>query len=155
MVTTDIHALAEVKPVCIESLNPRIQIQHRATMVLCASHEPAKHRPSVALRAGGGVGDQIIDVEVFAVEQTFGNSESGHAADVLCFLQEGERIAGVLLLAPNAAQEFHLNQMGPELKHQRKTPLDLRISRGDNDVGRHGRCAGLGTQSIRRLVNSP
>jgi hypothetical protein len=83
----------------------------------------------------GGIGHEIVDVEILAREQFFLKPITGHGADYAVIFQRGE-VETLALQPPDLADEFRGNEMRPKLGHDGETTRDLGIGLGGEDV--HG-----------------
>src|SRR5437870_812026 len=85
MMTHNVHAVAKVESVCLETLHSGVQLQSIASRTFCLSEQPLQQCLTQALRAHVGVRDEIVNVEYAPARQIFQQAESCKRPHNPCF----------------------------------------------------------------------
>ena len=125
MVRSDVHPLAQVKPVRGEPLHTRIKVQLRAAGLARPGDEPLEQPPTVPARASARGGDEVIHVKDFPPREKLGVAEAGDGGDSSIVSEERELVSAFALLAADARDEFAFDQVRPKFGQNGKTAKDV------------------------------
>lgn len=109
--TGEFHPLSQVEAVGLEALYPRVQLEYLTVMLPGIVYQPIEQTVPVTVRSRTGVGDEIIDIEVFAITQILGHPKAGHRLDLALVFQKGQGIAKRSVLALNAIDKLGFFQV--------------------------------------------
>ncbi len=102
-----------------------------------AGDEPVEHAIAEALGAGGGVGDEVVDVEGETGEEEIPDAVAGDAADRAVFVGVIREAEAFGLHAADAGDEIGGDEMGTELRHDGEAGGDFGVGLSEGDLG-HG-----------------
>jgi hypothetical protein len=137
MDTGSIETFTVIKPMGIEPLHARIEMQLRAAIFRSERFQPAYECRTMPGRSGSGKSDEIVDVSESAPREIFEDPESCDGDDSAACLPEHDSITTVPFLEPYAIDEVFFGKMGPKFAHDRETGSDFFVGRCDADIVDH------------------
>ena len=73
-----LHALAEIEPVGVESLNTAVEVQRADALPPGLFHQPVEELPSEALTTPRRIRDEVVHIEVGPVDEILQKAISRH-----------------------------------------------------------------------------
>ncbi len=141
----DAEALAEVEGVGVLAVGAGVEREGVAGGGAGVVDEPMEHGFAVAEGAGGGGGDEVVDVEGFAGGEHFLGAEAGDGGDGAVVEGEEGKVVALGLLGADAFEEGGFAEVG---RSSRRTGRQRRIS--GSVVAR--RTVGIGDLGGRKRV---
>ena len=129
----DTEAFPEVEGVGIVAMGAGVEREGVAGGGAGVLDEPAEHGFAVAEGAGGGSGDEVVDVEGFAGGKHELGAEAGDGGDEVVVLERGKAVA-LELLGADAIEKGGFGDMRAELMEDRKAAEDIGVG-GDEIYG--------------------
>lgn len=126
----DAEAVAEVEGMGILAVGAGVEGEGFAAERASVGNQPLQHYFAVALGAGGGGGDEVIDIESLAADKHGHHAEAGDGEDGIGALKEGEPVAfGVH--GADTYDEILRRELGAELMHYGKATVDIGVGGGE------------------------
>src|SRR6059036_1355937 len=95
------------------------------------SDQPVEQPPPVTARKAGRNRDEVIHVEDPAPGEECPDAKAGNGVDAALLLEERELVTAFALLAPDALDEFALDEVGAEFRDDGKAAQDFSIALGE------------------------
>jgi len=135
----DAEAFAEVEGVGVLAMGAGVEREGVAAGGAGVIDEPGEHGSAVSKGAGGGVGDEIVDVEGLTGGEHELGAESGDGGygSPVGFTDKGGEVVALGLLGADAREEGGFGEVGAELAEDGKAAEDLGVGGGEVNAG-HG-----------------
>ena len=128
------EAFAEVEGVGVVAVGAGVEGEGGAGVGAGVVDEPAEHGFAVAEGAGGGEGDEVVDIEGLAGGEHELDAKAGDGGDGAAMLKGGEVVA-LGLLGADAGEQVELGKVRAELDHDGEAAEDGGVGDGEVDGG--------------------
>ena len=133
--TGDAEALAEVEGVGVLAVGAGVEREGVAGGGAGMVDEPMEHGFAMAERAGGGGGDEVVDVEGFVGGEHALDAEAGDSGDGAVVEGEKGEVVALGLLGADAFEEGGFAEVRAELEEDGEAAEDVVVGGGEVDGG--------------------